>query len=243
VLPPGSLASGKPVYLSFHIDSPRTPRTLGWSQQTRPLGFRLTSLRLAPASASQYKLGDVIDFADVGNAVPFLGEALGAQWAAPDRFGCWTIGTEAALTVPFQEPPAAAIPATFIVNDCNVGEKQPKIHVLVKANGHAAAEWELGPARHSRKLTIDLPAEAVSGAREVTLAFEIRDPRSAAALGWTTDPRLLGIRITRAVIGSRELDFPMFDPAPSAPRGLATRARSLLGYALHTARVLRKRFA
>jgi hypothetical protein len=77
----------------------------------------------------------------------------------------------------------------------------------------------------------------------LSIAFEIRDPRPAASLGWTTDPRLLGIRIARAVIGSRELDFPMFDPAPSAPRSVTSRARSLVGYALHTARLVRKRLA
>jgi hypothetical protein len=49
--------------------------------------------------------------------------------------------------------------------------------------------------------------------------------------------------VTRAVIGSRDLDFPMFDPAPSAPRTATSRARSLVGYALHTARLVRKRLA
>jgi hypothetical protein len=188
-------------------------------------------------------VGDVIDFADVGNAVPYLGEALGAEWATPDRFGCWTVGAESTLTIPFQTAPTEGLPVTFVVNDCNVGDKAPQIHATVKANGQAVAEWTLGPDRHARKLTVDVPAAAVAGRPELTIAFEIRDPRPAASLGWTTDPRQLGIRIARAVIGSRELAFPMFDPAPSAPRTVASRARSLVGYALHTARLAMKRFA
>ena len=73
------------MLITFHIESPRSPKQLNWSTwDTRPLGFRLTKLQLT-ARVSQYKLGDIIDLTDGGNAVAFLGDSLGTEWALPDR--------------------------------------------------------------------------------------------------------------------------------------------------------------
>ena len=51
VVPSGTLAAGEPLTIAFHIDPPRTPIQLKWSDtDTRELGFRLTRFRMEPAA-------------------------------------------------------------------------------------------------------------------------------------------------------------------------------------------------
>jgi hypothetical protein len=47
---PGEVAQSKDVILNFEIPAPRTPLSMGWSPDPRPLGFRLTRLALGANS-------------------------------------------------------------------------------------------------------------------------------------------------------------------------------------------------
>ena len=108
LLPADAWRALEPLIVSFHVKSPRSPVELGWSTwDKRPLGLRLNQLRLAPAGPSKYRLGDVIDLTDGGNSIAFVGDLLGVEWALPEPYGSWTVGTEASLKVLFEEPRSA----------------------------------------------------------------------------------------------------------------------------------------
>jgi hypothetical protein len=241
LLPTDAWRALEPLTISFHVGSPRSPVELGWSTwDKRPLGLRLNQLRLAPAGPSKYRLGDVIDFTDGGNSIAFVGDLLGVEWALPDRYGSWTVGTEAALKVRFEEPPGGAIPASFVISDCMVSGRASKLPIVVKANGHLVAEWALaGRQVHTR--SVNLPPEVFAAAPELTLTFEIPAPRSPASFGWNADNRPLGLRLARVVIGRGDIAIPVFGKLPPR-RGMIRRILGLPQFAVHVARILMKRY-
>ena len=242
ILLPDGLPTSDPVLISFHIESPRSPKQLSWSTwDSRPLGFRLTKFRMAPAGSLKYRLGEIIDLTDSGNSTAFVGDYLGTEWALPDQYGSWTVGTLATMKVPFERPPTAGVPASFVISDCVVSDSAPALPVRVRANGQLVGEWTLGPDREVHRRSVNLPAEIVAGAEELILTFEIPAPRSPASLGWNSDSRLLGLRLARAVIGRADIPMPVFGKPTMAPRKLVTRIIGLPGFALHVSRILARR--
>ena len=212
-----------PVRISLSVKPTRSSFDLGWSTwDKRPRGIRLKQLTIAPVL--QYHPGDVMDFTAGGGAIAFAGDSLGIEWAVPDAWGCWTIGRRASITVPFDRAPAQAAPMTVVISDCMVSAAKPKLPVIVKANGETVAEWELDSRKpHTR--TFQLPA-AVLIHTDLTLAFEVPDPRSPADFGWGPDPSLLGLRLALAAVGRTQIDIPDFESAlapehPEAPPGAA----------------------
>jgi len=239
ILLPEGLPAGR-LLISFHVPDPRSPKKLGWSTwDTRPLGLRLTSFRLESAGRLKYRPGDVIDFAVGGNSAPAVGDSLGIEWAQPDQFGSWTIGRQSSLKIVFEEPPKSALPASFIISDCVVSKDSPTLAVRIRANGHAAGEWTLGPARAVHRRSITLPAEAVAGAAELILTFEVATPRSPESLGWGADSRPLGLRIARLAIGG-EVPMPPFGSRLYILRRLFQRALGLPAFVMHHARRVAK---
>jgi hypothetical protein len=249
LLPAGAWRALEPLIVSFHVKSPRSPVELGWSTwDKRPLGLRLNQLRLAPAGPSKYRLGDVIDFTDGGNSIAFVGDLLGVEWALPEPYGSWTVGTEATLKVDFEEPPARPLsdvrgsdtPASFVISDCMISGRAPKLSVLVKANGRVVAEWTLDD-RNVHTRSINLPPEVFAAVPELTLTFEIPAPHSPASFGWNTDDRPLGLRLAHVVIGRGDIAIPAFEKLPPH-RGMIRRILGLPQFAVHVARILIKRY-
>jgi hypothetical protein len=242
ILLPEGLPSSDPVLVSFHIESPRSPKQLNWSTwDTRPLGFRLTKFHLAPAGSLKYRVGDVIDLTGSGNSTAFVGDFLGTEWALPDQYGSWTIGELATMKIPFEHPPTSGLPASFVISDCVVSEAVPVLPVRIKANGKLVGEWTLGPDREVQRCSVNLPAEIVSGVEELILTFEIPAPRSPASLGWNSDSRLLGMRLARAVIGRADIEMPIFGKPTAPQRKLIARIIGLPGFALHVSRLVARR--
>jgi hypothetical protein len=248
LLPAAAWRAREPLIVSFHVKSPRSPVELGWSTwDKRPLGLRLNQLRLGPSGPSKYRLGDVIDFTDGGNSIAFVGDLLGVEWALPDRYGSWTLGTAAALKVVFDAPPArplsdvrgSDIPASFVISDCMVSGRAPKLPVLVKANGRVVAEWTLDD-RNVHTRSINLPPEVFAAGPELTLTFEIPAPHSPASFGWNTDDRPLGLRLAHVVIGRGDIAIPEFEKRPH--RSMIRRILGLPQFAVHVARILIKRY-
>ena len=210
-VPSEALRSQSPLTISFHVEEPRTPQQLKWSDgDTRPLGFRLTTLRMDPVHAPKYKLGDILDFTTGGNAEAFLGP----HWSPSDRYGSWTVGPEAALMLGFDKPPTTDVTASFVVSDCAVSETAPELPVQILANDHVVGEWKFGPDRVPHLRSVCLPAWVLASRQELTLAFQVATPRTPASLGWSQDSRPLGIRLTRALFGAGVLDIPTFGEQP-----------------------------
>jgi hypothetical protein len=245
LLPEDALRAGEPAIFAFEISAPRTPMQLGWSTwDQRPLGFRLARLRIAPVGRLKYRLGDPIDFVDGGDSLVFTGDAVGAEWSLPGARGSWTLGKRASFRVPFEEPVAGDLPVAFVISDCMVSSRAPKLPVTVKANGRVIAEWLLDNRRpHRQFATIPAAvfAESASAAPELSLAFEIAEPRSPESLGWSTDSRPLGFQLARAVLGRNQVEIPKFK-AVGRERPMYQRILGLPQYALHVARILAKRY-
>jgi hypothetical protein len=266
LLPADAWRALQPLVVSFHVKSPRSPVELGWSTwDQRPLGLRLNQLRLVPAGPSKYRLGDVIDLTDGGNSIAFVGDLLGVQWALPEPYGSWTVGTEASLKVLFEEPPGSAaggtacatttspassevrqavppasIPASFVISDCMVSGRGSKLPVRVKANGRVVAEWALDD-RNVHTRSVNLPPEVFAAAPELTLTFEIPAPRSPASLDWNSDDRPLGLRLAHVVIGRGDIEIPVFKKLPPR-RSMIRRILGLPQFAVHVARILIRRY-
>jgi hypothetical protein len=201
VVPPEIMNRRTPLIISFEIRTPRSPAQLGWdSGDIRQLGFRLTRVKIQPQEKALYRLGDTLDFTLGGNAVSFLS----SQWSTADFYGRWTTGETATLSLPLVHAAAGPVVGRFVISDCMVGESAPHLPVRVVANGVHVADWLFGPDRLTHERSVRLPADLVSGCSELTWTFEVPEPRSPQALGWSEDARLLGIRLTQAVVGHSE---------------------------------------
>jgi hypothetical protein len=241
LLPAGALSTRDPVTLAFETPTPRTPVELGWSTwDTRPLGFRLSRLRIAPAGRLKYRLGEPIDFLDGGDSLVFAGDAIGTEWSLPGSRGSWTLGNQASFRVPFEEAVSGDLPAAFAISDCMVSARAPKLPVIVKANGTTVARWVLDNRRPHRQFAT-IPAAVIAAAPELTVTFEIADPRSPKSQGWSADSRPLGFQLARAVVGRNQVEIPKFK-AIGRERPMHRRILGLPQYALHVARILAKRY-
>jgi len=158
----------------------------------RPTGLRLSQLRFVPAGPVKYRLGELIDFTDGGNSIAFVGDLLGVQWALPDPYGSWTVGTEAPLKVRFDEPPREA---TRLLSSFRIAWSANAFRNSRsgEGNGRVVAEWTLND-RNVHARSINLPPEVFAAGPELTLTFNIPAPHSPASFGWNTDDRPLGLR-------------------------------------------------
>ena len=191
----------QPLSISFHIRTPRSPKQLNWSGDSRPLGFRLTGFRIDSLVAPVYQMGQVIDFTDKGNAAPYLE----GGWSAPDEYGCWTLGTEATLTLRLDPRPDGPTSLSVFVSDIMVDVTAPTLPVEVSANGKMLTKWTMGPDRTPHQRTVELPPEVIPLDGSLSLVIRVATPRTPSSMGWSGDTRPLGIRLTRAVIGGRGL--------------------------------------
>jgi hypothetical protein len=121
-----------------------------------------------------------------------------------------------------------------------VSSRAPRLPVIVKANGQAVAEWVLDDRRVHRRF-VTIPAAVLAAAPELTIAFDIAEPRSPESLGWSADARPLGFQLARAVFGSEDVRIPKFKTT-GRERPLYQRILGLPRFALHVARILAKRY-
>jgi hypothetical protein len=241
LLPADVLRTRESVVIAFEIATPRTPKKLGWSTwDTRPLGFRLSRLLIAPAGRLKYRLGEPIDFVEGADSLVFVGDNAGTEWSLPGARGSWTLGSRASFQVPFEEPVSGDLSAGFVISDCMVSSRAPRLPVIVKANGQAVAEWVLDDRRVHRRF-VTIPAAVLAAAPELTIAFDIAEPRSPESLGWSADARPLGFQLARAVFGSEDVRIPKFKTT-GRERPLYQRILGLPRFALHVARILAKRY-
>lgn len=208
-----------PLDISFYMATPRSPADLQWSSDSRPLGFRVRSLRIAPLL--RYRLGQTIDFGEGGNAEDYLW----SNWATPDPDGRWTEGEEATLRFRLDPGVTRAQTASFLISDCMVDGRASSSHLAVQvlANGTLVDEWEFGQRRPQIR-AFDLAPDLLSADRDLVVAFRVREPRSPASLGWSSDRRPLGIRLARACLGGDPLHV---RPETVVVSALRARARSL----------------
>jgi hypothetical protein len=230
-----------PAVFAFEIATPRSPLDFGLSTtDNRPLGFRLSKMRIAPVGRLTYKPGDPIDFIEGGDSLAFVGDAMGTNWSIPGPRGSWTIGHECGFHLTFEAPVAGELPCAFAISDCMVASGTPRLPVTVKANGQVVAQWLLHDRQPHRQLAT-IPAGILVQGTGLAITFEIAEPRSPESLGWNADPRPLGFQLARVVLGSNKVDIPKFVLA-GRERPLAQRILGLPSYLAHVARILAERY-
>jgi hypothetical protein len=256
---PARLIAGKTVCrLEFHVENPQSTQRAAEArgeqlvgEDPRELGIKIQRVEFASKDRLRYSLGKTIDLTGGGNSIAFAGDLLGVGWARSETYGSWTVGTEATLKVVFDtlsEPRTSEsgrtapkpIPASFVISDCMISGRAPKLPVVVKANGRVVAEWTLDD-RNAHTRSIDLPPEVFAAGPELTLTFEIPAPHSPASFGWNTDDRPLGFRLAGVVIGRGDIEIPAFEKLPPR-RGMIRRILGLPQFAAHVARILIKRY-
>ena len=114
-------------------------------------------------------------------------------------------GTEATLTLRLDPRPDGPTSLSVLISEIMVDATAPTLPVEVVADGRC---WRSGPwnrivTPHQR--TVELPAEGDPSGWIPQPGVESRTPRTPASMGWSSDLRPLGIRLTRAVIGGRGL--------------------------------------
>ena len=124
---PEVLKRRQPFEHRLSYPAPRSPKQLNWSGDTRLLGFRLTGLRIEPLVIPVYQMGQVIDFTEKGNAAPYLE----AGWSARDEYGCWTLGTEATLTLRLDPRPDGPTSLSVLISEIMVDATAPTLPVEV----------------------------------------------------------------------------------------------------------------
>ncbi len=143
-------------------------------------------MRLA-VSVSPYRPGAEIEFHPYGNSADYQLKG----WGVPEAWGTWTIGQEAEILLPLEEPLGGdailTVEAAPYVND-----RHPRMQVEIFYGGDIAGTWSYESAdcvRHS----LTIPACRIATDTWLLLRFRIVTPASPLELGKSDDSRLLGL--------------------------------------------------
>ena len=200
-LPSGLLNTGV-LNLIFDINGTTSPLSLGLSPDPRELGIEITQLKMVPAQYI-YQSGDTLTFHSDGNGVRFLSEGF----MKPERWGVWSDGPRASLTIPLATSGEKALPSDrpirlLLTMGAFARPENPEVHVKLRANNIKVAEWNFtynSPSVNNRgtliKRIVYLP-EGMSTTGIINLVFEIDGIASPINLGLGQDTRELGIEIT-----------------------------------------------
>jgi hypothetical protein len=200
LLPFRLLSGAQPVRLSFLVENPQSPaegplregRAVMGEDLIKELGIKVHSITFTATDRLRYSLGDTISFRS-GRGGLFYTDHL---WSTPDEYGTWTIGPDAGLLMYLSEFPEEPLAALFQISDAAVSEAFPQLTVAVSFNGEHVADWVLGPARIVQTRRIVVSSQLLKRQQPLRISFHVNTPRSPAQLDWSTDTRLLGLRLT-----------------------------------------------
>jgi hypothetical protein len=183
-LPPSVSADGN-VELKFELDRLSSPLELGWSDDDRPLGLLVRSLKLDEVDRT-VPLDERIVFGASSGAERFLGEG----WSIPEAEGVWSDGDRASLVLMVADD----IPedAELVLNAAPfVAPDHPVLEVQASARGEQLARRVFRHGEAPRLLRVPLPPVRGRTVVELTL----HDPARPADLGLGDDQRRLGIQL------------------------------------------------
>lgn len=124
------------------------------------------------------------------------GIALPVGWQIPEDWGIWSSGKYAALSI--RAPGTGrALQLTFSVYAFTPAEA-PTLNVDVTVNGTFLETWAF---RHGETLshrTVRIASELIGSNERINIGFGIKQPRSPASLGLSSDPRQIGLGLADA---------------------------------------------
>ena len=182
---PASVSADGNVELAFELDRLRSPLELGWSDDDRPVGLLLRSLRLEEVDRTVH-LGEKISFGEASGAERFLGKG----WSIPEQEGVWTDGDRASLVLTLADD----IPedAELVLNAAPfVAPDHPVLEVQASARGRQLARRVFRHGKAPGLMRVPLPPAKGRTVVELTL----HDPARPADLGLGDDRRRLGIQL------------------------------------------------
>jgi hypothetical protein len=133
--------------------------------------------------------------------------AFGEGWANPDASGIWTEGRRADLLLALPGADGSQV-VTLGVGMACAGPKQP-VHVTLLAGDRPVVSREFSADFGGVAWRVEAPAANASG--EVDLTLLIDEPHSPRALGWSLDPRPLGILVQSVMLGQPERRVHLWD--------------------------------
>jgi len=142
------------------------------------------------ATSTAYPLGQPIAFgADVEGIASDPFRVCG--WSGVETWGTWTEGGRASLMLRLP-PDAPALRMRTKVR--SFGEQS----VEVRANQRTVARWRL--IGDEREFSVLIPSKIARSGDSVRIDFLIANPRAPRDLGLSSDPRRLGIGVSRVVL-------------------------------------------
>ena len=139
-------------------------------------------------AAARYRLGDVIAFGAGGNVEPFLAQG----WDQAEPWGRWSLGSNAALALRVELPPAGDLVLDALVGALLAGSRH-FARAKVAVNGVEVAAWQFRPEDTPGRREAVVPRELVTGTGMMVIEFTVDEPLSPAELGVSLDVRHLGL--------------------------------------------------
>jgi len=194
------------LLIEFKIKNPKSPADLGLSPDSRRLGLGLVSLRLdglkdcvncdraamtevRVEEAQVYPIGERISFAQGGTSLKYAGSG----WSGAEPWGTWTEGSNSVVTLKLSDIPDRDMTLS-IEGNAFLTDKHPvqEIEALVNRHPVKTLRYTLPASVDTRVITI--PKSLIQEKKGLLLIeFKIKNPKSPADLGLSTDSRRLGL--------------------------------------------------
>jgi hypothetical protein len=185
------------LIIEFKNKNPKSPAELGVNTDARPLGLGIVSLRLSDLTEVRiegeredvYPIDTRISFAQGGTGLKYAGTG----WSSPESWGTWTDGSNSIVTLKLSDIPKRDM-SLSIEGMAYLTDKHPvqDIEVLVNQRPVETLRYTSSGVTDTRVVTI--PQSFIQKKKRLlTIEFKIKDPKSPAELGLSTDFRRLGL--------------------------------------------------
>jgi glycosyltransferase involved in cell wall biosynthesis len=153
--------------------------------------------RTTPDMEPRYRIGDEIDFSSALDSRAFMRTG----WGDNEPWGVWTVDRYAGLELPVDAKAGDRLVLNVLAS-AFLGKRREPVRVRVSVAGQQIAEWIFDAARFQRNrprwLTAPLPPDVSETPGGVlNISFEVDAPKSPLSEGLSTDPRTLGLGLSK----------------------------------------------
>jgi hypothetical protein len=209
--------------LAFLIDDPQSPVALGWSADDRALGIHLLTMSITELGKS-LRVGETLVFSAASQAQRVLADG----WAAPEDMGAWTVAEKACIALRVARQAPADVDVVLDVLPF-VTRKHPRLEVEVWVGEERLAAQVFHDAKPVHPLVVPLSAAMMNDEGGVTLELRLNEPARPRDVGYSEDPRRLGVYLQALAItepGARVSVRPRVTTLDKLRRRLRRPARS-----------------
>lgn len=181
-IPKDILSMDGNINIDFKIKDPKSPKSLGLSNDERKLGIGVKGFSITNSQyhTPLYHLGEVIELNEKSNYQT-------DGWAYPEKWGTWTDGEIAKLHMSFDNE------NNDLLMHLDIGEMFNSSPIEVLVNNHSLGSYKFSKGDN----TINIPKSALSSDGNVNIEFKIEKPQSPKSLGVSNDDRKLGFGVKR----------------------------------------------